>query len=162
MILFLSDVAGSEVLLILVFILIFFGSKSIPGIAKTFGRTIRQIKDASQDLQDEIKKSTGDMKGDLNLEGLFQDTRREIEQPFEEYASDLEESIKFDSKNQSNYFLNKQPEAENQSKNLKVDPVETLIEKAKAPAENEAEKVVAKNEPTVKEEDIPLDQRYLY
>ena len=161
MILFLSDVAGSEVLLILVFILIFFGSKSIPGIAKTFGRTIRQIKDASQDLQDEIKKSTGDMKGDLNLEGLFQDTRREIEQPFEEYASDLEESIKFDSKNQSNYFLNKQLEAENQSKNLKINPVETVNERKEIPAEIEAEKVVAKNEPFVKEEDIPLDQRHL-
>ncbi len=62
MILFLSDIAGSEILLILVFILIFFGSKSIPGIARTFGRTIRQIKDASQELQSEIKKSGLDIK----------------------------------------------------------------------------------------------------
>ena len=101
------------------------------------------------------------MKGDLNLEGLFQDTRREIEQPFEEYASDLEQSIKFDSKNQSNYFLNKQLEAENQSKNLKVNPVETVNEKTEIPSEIIPEKVVAKNETIVKEEDIPLDQRHL-
>jgi sec-independent protein translocase protein TatA len=104
MILFLSDVAGSEVLLILVFILIFFGSKSIPGIARTFGRTIRQIKDASQDLQDEIKKSTQEMKGDLNLKSLIEETSRDIQQPFEEYVSDLDESIKYDSKTKSNFF----------------------------------------------------------
>jgi sec-independent protein translocase protein TatA len=104
MILFLSDVAGSEVLLILVFILIFFGSKSIPGIARTFGRTIRQIKDASQDLQDEIKKSTQEMKGDLNLKSLIEETSRDIQQPLEEYASDLDESIKYDSKTKSNFF----------------------------------------------------------
>jgi sec-independent protein translocase protein TatA len=71
MILFLSDVAGSEVVLILLFILMFFGSKSIPGIAKTMGRTMRQIKDASQDLQNEIKKSGVDIKNDLNLNRMI-------------------------------------------------------------------------------------------
>ena len=70
MILLLDDIAGSEILLILVFILIFFGSKSIPGIAKTLGKTMRQIKDASQDIQNEIKKSGGDFKKDLNLDQL--------------------------------------------------------------------------------------------
>jgi sec-independent protein translocase protein TatA len=108
MILFLSDVSGSEVLLILVFILIFFGSKSIPGIARTFGRTIRQIKDASEDLQAEIKKSTQEMKGDLNLKSLIEETSRDIQKPFEEYASDLDESIKYDSKSKSNFFLEKE------------------------------------------------------
>ena len=62
MLIFLNDIAGSEVLLILAFILIFFGSKSIPGIARTFGRTIRHIKDPSSELQSEITKSGMDMK----------------------------------------------------------------------------------------------------
>jgi sec-independent protein translocase protein TatA len=146
MILFLSDVAGSEVLLILVFILIFFGSKSIPGIARTFGRTIRQIKDASQDLQDEIRKSTADMKGDLNLSSLIEETSRDIQKPFEEYASDLDESIKYDSKN--NYFVNKQAEldaAKNESQ---------LIEKA---TEISPEKVEIIKKPLP--ENLPLDQQ---
>lgn len=106
MTLFLSDVAGSEVLLILFFILIFFGSKSIPGIARTFGKTIRQIKDASQDLQDEIRKSAQDIKSDLNLKGLLEETTKDIQKPLEEYASDLEESIKYE--RSSNYFLDQQ------------------------------------------------------
>lgn len=119
MVLFLSDIAGSEVLLILLFILMFFGSKSIPGIARTFGRTIRQIKDASQDLQDEIRKSTQDMKGDLNLKGIMEETARDIETPFEEYVSDLDESIKFEKKN--NYFVNRQLEDKKQESSVPLD-----------------------------------------
>ena len=71
MLLIFNDIAGSEILLILVFILIFFGSKSIPSLAKTLGKTIRQVKEASTEIQNEIKKSAGDIKGDLNLKNLI-------------------------------------------------------------------------------------------
>ena len=96
MVLFLSDVAGSEILLILVFILIFFGSKSIPSLARTMGRTIRQIKDASNELQSEIKKSGMDIKKDLNLTGLVEETARDIRQPLDQYAADLEDAVRFE------------------------------------------------------------------
>ena len=61
-ILFLNDIAGTEILLILVFVLIFFGANSIPSIAKTMGKAIYQIKNASNDLKSEIKNSTGNIK----------------------------------------------------------------------------------------------------
>ena len=64
-ILFLNDIAGTEILLILVFVLIFFGANSIPGIAKTMGKAIYQIKNASNDLKSEIKNSTENIKKDL-------------------------------------------------------------------------------------------------
>ncbi|MES2799927.1 MAG: twin-arginine translocase TatA/TatE family subunit [Bacteroidota bacterium] len=96
MLLFLNDIAGSEVLVILAFILMFFGSKSIPGIAKTMGSTIRQIKDASSEIQTEIKKSAGDFKGDLNLEGLIRDTTNEIQRPLDQYSTELNDSIKLE------------------------------------------------------------------
>ena len=41
--LFLNDIAGTEILLILVFVLLFFGSKSIPNIAKTMGLSLIHI-----------------------------------------------------------------------------------------------------------------------
>ncbi|MFN5148755.1 MAG: twin-arginine translocase TatA/TatE family subunit [Flavobacteriia bacterium] len=97
MLLFLNDVSGTEILVILIFILMFFGSKSIPGIARSMGRTIRQIKDASNDLQDEIRKSGVDMKNDLNLSNIIQETTREIQQPLDQYADDLNNSIRFES-----------------------------------------------------------------
>ena len=95
MILILNDVAGTEILLILVFILIFFGSKSIPGLAKTLGKTIRQVKDASQDIQNEIKKSGAEMKKDLNLKGILEDTAEDIKRPLDQMATDLDQSIKY-------------------------------------------------------------------
>jgi len=94
MVLFLNDIGTGEVVLILVFILIFFGSKSIPGLARTMGRTIRQIKDASADLQSEIKKSTNDLKNDLNLKEIIDDTERDIRKPLDQYASDIEDVMK--------------------------------------------------------------------
>lgn len=88
--LFLSDVGGSEIVLILLVILMFFGSKSIPGIARTMGKTMHQIKQASQDVQNEIKKSTGDMKTDFDLQKMVRETTDIIEKPL------LEESVKMD------------------------------------------------------------------
>lgn len=103
MILFLNDIAGSEILLILVFILIFFGSKSIPGLAKTLGRTIYQIKEATSEIQGEIKKSTGDMKNDLNLKSLMLETEEDIRRPLDQMASDLDNAVKYTPPKVANY-----------------------------------------------------------
>mgnify|MGYP006166152819 CR=1 FL=1 len=88
--LFLSDVGGSEIVLILLVILMFFGSKSIPGIARTMGKTMHQIRQASQDVQNEIKKSAGDVKTDFDLQKVVRETTDIIEKPI------LEESVKMD------------------------------------------------------------------
>ena len=98
MVLFFNDVSGTEVLVILIFILMFFGSKSIPGIARTFGRTIRQIKDASNELQDEIRKSGVDIKKDLNLTRIVEETAQDISQPLDQVAIELDDSVRFEPK----------------------------------------------------------------
>ena len=95
MLLIFNDIAGSEILLILVFVLIFFGSKSIPGLAKTLGRTIRQVKDASAEIQDEIKKSGSEMRKDLNLKGILEETAEDIKRPLDQYANDIDEAVKY-------------------------------------------------------------------
>ncbi|RLD25462.1 MAG: twin-arginine translocase TatA/TatE family subunit, partial [Bacteroidetes bacterium] len=56
--LFLNSISTGEVIIIMIFILMFFGSKSIPGMAKTFGRTLRQIRDATDDIKRDIRNST--------------------------------------------------------------------------------------------------------
>lgn len=97
MILFLSDIAGSEILLILVFILIFFGSKSIPGIARTAGKTIRQIKEASDGIQNEIRKTGMDIKKDMNLTQIIEQTANDIQKPLQAYAQDIDQAMQSDS-----------------------------------------------------------------
>jgi sec-independent protein translocase protein TatA len=96
MLLILNDVAGSEILLILVFVLIFFGAKSIPGLARTLGRTMRQVKDASADIQREIKKSGADMKKDLNLKGILEETAEDIRRPLDQHVQDLNDAVKYE------------------------------------------------------------------
>jgi sec-independent protein translocase protein TatA len=89
MILFLNSIAGSEIVVILLFILIFFGAKSIPGMSRSLGRGIRQIKDASQEIQDEIRKTTGDMKKDMNINRTIQEATENFKKPFDNIASDF-------------------------------------------------------------------------
>jgi hypothetical protein len=62
---------------------------------------MRQIKDASNELQTEIKKSGLDIKKDLNLDGLnlealVRDTAQEIQQPLDQYVDDLDNAVKFE------------------------------------------------------------------
>lgn len=93
--LFLNDVGGGEVALIVLFILIFFGSKSIPGIAKTMGSTMRQIKDATQEVQNEIKKSTGDMKKDFDLQKMVDETVSDVKKPLDEEKAALDQAFDY-------------------------------------------------------------------
>lgn len=60
--LLLFDISGGELMLILVVVLMFFGSKGIPGIARTLGRTMRQVRDASAEVQREIQRGATEVK----------------------------------------------------------------------------------------------------
>ncbi len=97
--LFLSDVSGTEILVIFLVILIFFGSKSIPTMARTLGRTMKEIRNASADLQEEIKKSGLDVKKDLNLNAFIQQTEEEIKQPLDQVLVDINETVHYGSAN---------------------------------------------------------------
>lgn len=61
------DFSGGEFLLIAVVFLTFFGSKSIPGMARTLGKAIREFKDAANDVQREIHESANLNLKDINL-----------------------------------------------------------------------------------------------
>lgn len=60
--LFLGGIGGQEVLLILAVILIFFGAKKIPELARGLGRGIREFKDATQEVKKEIGDDLADIK----------------------------------------------------------------------------------------------------
>ncbi|MBC6990995.1 MULTISPECIES: twin-arginine translocase TatA/TatE family subunit [Hymenobacter] len=55
--LFLGDIGGSELLLIMVVILMFFGANKIPELARGLGKGIREFKDASREIRSEIENS---------------------------------------------------------------------------------------------------------
>ena len=90
MILFLNGVAGSEILVILLFVLIFFGSKSIPGLSRSLGRGIRQIRDASQEIKDEIRKTTGDMRTEMDINRTIHEAKKNLTNPIEEAVKEID------------------------------------------------------------------------
>ena len=50
-----------EIIFIIIVVIILFGSKNLPDIVKTFARSIRQIKDISNNVKKEIHKSIDDI-----------------------------------------------------------------------------------------------------
>lgn len=70
----LFDISGGELIVIMLFVLIFFGSKGIPDMSRTLGRTMRQVRDASQEVQREIHRGAHDVRRAVD------EQRRNVEQ----------------------------------------------------------------------------------
>jgi len=60
------QLGGQEILLILFVILIFFGSKSIPDMARMMGKGVREFRKATSEIQKEIDNYTSDIKKEVN------------------------------------------------------------------------------------------------
>ena len=60
-------IGGPEIIIILLFIVIFFGSSKIPDLARTLAKTIREVKDASNEIKKEIRDSASEVKDDLDI-----------------------------------------------------------------------------------------------
>lgn len=74
-ILFLESIGTGELLLILLFVLFFFGSKKIPDLARGLGKGMREMKDAVQGIEQDIKQG-------INLEEekkMVEDIKKDIE-----------------------------------------------------------------------------------
>jgi sec-independent protein translocase protein TatA len=119
--LFLNDVSGSEIVVIFLFILIFFGSKSIPGIAKTLGRGLYQIRNATSEIQNEIKKSGVDVGKDLNLKNILIEKQEELVGPMDQMYSEIENTIHYDNSTNKKSIENTIPTEDKTVKNTTID-----------------------------------------
>lgn len=55
--LFLPNLGGGEIFLILFIVLLLFGAKKLPELAKGLGKGIKEFKDATKDVKDNIEKA---------------------------------------------------------------------------------------------------------
>ena len=60
-------IGGPEIIVVLLFIVMFFGSKKIPELAKGLGKAMREVKDASNDIKKEIRDSASSIKDDFDI-----------------------------------------------------------------------------------------------
>ena len=66
-----GNIGGSELFLILLVILVFFGAKKLPDLAKGLGQGIREFRKAAKDVQEEVDKEVKklDEKNDTKPQG---------------------------------------------------------------------------------------------
>lgn len=59
------NLGGGEIFVILLVVLLFFGSKGIPQVAKGLGRGMREFRDAMSGIEREIKQETNKVKDEV-------------------------------------------------------------------------------------------------
>jgi sec-independent protein translocase protein TatA len=65
----LFNFGGGEIFIVLLFVLLFFGSKQIPEIARALGKGLREIRNAT----DDIKREINDTARDVNVKKGFEE-----------------------------------------------------------------------------------------
>lgn len=71
------NLGGGEIVLILFVILLMFGGKGIPSIARTLGKGIREFKNATNDIQRDIQQGTSGLTQQVNEQ--IQEVKKEID-----------------------------------------------------------------------------------
>jgi sec-independent protein translocase protein TatA len=71
------NLGGGEVVLILLVILLMFGGKGIPNIARALGKGIREFKDATDGIQKDVMKSTGGITN--TIQEHIQEVKKEVD-----------------------------------------------------------------------------------
>lgn len=62
---FIGGLGGGELMLIFCILIVLFGAKKIPELARGLGKGIREFKDAVKEVKDEVSKSEVDKKIDI-------------------------------------------------------------------------------------------------
>ena len=61
------NIGTPELFVIILVIIMFFGSKKIPELARGLGKGIREVKNATSDIQEEIRKTSTAVKDEINI-----------------------------------------------------------------------------------------------
>ena len=71
------NLGGGEVVLILIVILLMFGGKGVPTIAKALGKGIREFKDAANGIQKDVMQNTGGITN--TIQEHIQEVKKEVD-----------------------------------------------------------------------------------
>jgi len=87
-------VSGGELVIIVFFILIFFGADKIPEFAKVMGKGVREFKKATDDIKREINESTSGVLDDITSTNFdLNDLTKEITEPVQKLARETTETF---------------------------------------------------------------------
>lgn len=83
------NISGGEILVVMLLVVMLFGSKKIPEIARGLGKGIKQVRNAANDIQNEIMDSTRD--DDLQK---FEEKVKEEKDKVKEIAGSVKRGLK--------------------------------------------------------------------
>ncbi|MBE2246743.1 MAG: twin-arginine translocase TatA/TatE family subunit [Candidatus Competibacteraceae bacterium] len=87
--LLLFDISGGEIIVVILFALIFFGSKNIPELMKGLGKGIREFKNATGNIQREIRESAEKMQNQIS-----NPLDAQITNPLDQHIESFEKEIR--------------------------------------------------------------------
>ena len=64
-----GGIGPQEIIVILLIVLLLFGAKKIPEVARGLGKGIREFKKAAKDIQDDVKVEEEDKEKEKELKG---------------------------------------------------------------------------------------------
>jgi len=83
-------ISGQEIIILLLFILVLFGSKEIPRMAKMFGQGMKEFRRATDDIKREIQDSSSDVVKD------FKEMKDDLTKDANEVIKDVKKNMDVD------------------------------------------------------------------
>jgi|TARA_B110000967_G_C18609108_1_gene423054 sec-independent protein translocase protein TatA len=77
-------ISGPEIFIIILIVVMLFGADKIPEIARGLGKTMRQVKDATNDIKTEIKKSA-------DKQGIDTDFTKDIKKGIDKVKDNIDD-----------------------------------------------------------------------
>jgi sec-independent protein translocase protein TatA len=87
-------ISGAEILIILLIVVMLFGSDKLPEIARGLGKGMRQIKDATNDIKREIKNSAEKHEIDIDVAAKVRDEMNKVKDNFEDLTGPIKRTKK--------------------------------------------------------------------
>ncbi len=84
-------ISGGEIFFIMFIVVMVFGADKIPGIAKGLGKGMRQLKDATEDIKQEIQKSADKQGIDTSF---VKDIKKDIDDVKDNISSSIGKDFK--------------------------------------------------------------------
>lgn len=69
------NLGTGEIFIIVIVIILFFGADKLPEMVRTFGRGMKEMKNATSELQREIQNSATDIQREMNTQGALDDLK---------------------------------------------------------------------------------------
>jgi sec-independent protein translocase protein TatA len=80
-------ISGGEIAIIILIVVMVFGADKIPDIARNLGKAVKSVKNATDDIKNEITKSSDEATNEMNKV----DISKQIDQEASKVKEDIEE-----------------------------------------------------------------------